>query len=487
MNKRKFFGAILIITALIVMLLPATEADAESSASNFTIKSGKLIKYNGTQATVSVPTTVTSIGEGAFENNTTVEKIILPDSVKQIDAYAFWGCENLRTVTLGKGLTVIEDFVFMNCTGLETMTIPSNVHSIGTQAFAGCTRFEDITIPPQVTDIREDAFDGDYLLNIHCETGSYADKYAQEFYERQKEMTVYDNTNSGDETDKPKTPSKDGVYSGADIENNQSDKNDTYEEIPGTVLGTTKVVGNQAVVLMQSAGIDTQDSSMQGPDSEGETENPAKIAERSHYRDEKFTRENLQQGVKEIGQFAYARSGLINISLPDGLETIDYAAFYHCDNLTAVEIPESVTSVAPKAFAHTAWVDNFLSGAGENTDFLISGGVLVAYRGDAEEVTVPEGVRVIAGEAFADHDEIRKVILPVSLQNIDERAFAGCNPEKVEYHGDAMDEDVVQKSVSIQAFGAATPSVADRKFPFTWIAAAVMLIGGCVVILRRTA
>lgn len=470
------------------MLLPVTEADAESSASNFTVKSGKLVGYNGTETTVSVPKTVTAIGEGAFENNTTVEKIILPDSVKQIDAYAFWGCKNLRTVTLGKGLTNVGDFAFMNCTGLETITIPDNVRSIGIQAFAGCPRFEDITIPPQVTDIREDAFDGDYLLNIHCETGSYADKYAQDFYERQKDMTVYENTVSGGDsdgsTDRPKNPPKDGVYSGADIENEQDE---TYEETtPGNVLGSTKVVGNQAVVLMQGAKMDTQGYGAQPPASTDETQTSWKVAERSHYRDENFTGESLEQGIREIGQFAYARSGLKAISLPDGLETIDYAAFYHCDDLTAVEIPESVTDVAPKAFAHTAWVENFLNGTGGNTDedFLISGGVLIAYRGNAEEVTVPEGVRVIAGEAFADHDEIRGIILPASLQKINENAFSGCSLENVEYHGDAMDDELVQESVKIQTFSAA-PQTTKKAFPYTWIIAVFLLAGGCAFLLQK--
>ena len=482
MNKKRIFGALLICMALIVMLLPATEADAKSSASDFTIKSGELVKYNGTEATVSVPDTVTSIGEGAFENNTSVEKIILPDSVKQINAFAFWGCERLRTVILGKGITSVGDFAFAKCDGLETMSIPANVHSIGIQAFAECRRFEDITIPPQVTDIREDAFEGDYLLNIHCETGSYADKYAQEFYERQKNMTVYD-SDTADNSDRPKNPPADGVYSGADVQGSQSEQDSSGDETTGEVLGSTKVVGNQAVVLMQSTGLATRGSGTQESGVMVEEDTPGKIRERRHYRDENFTQEIFKEEVKEIGQFAYARSGLKSIVLPTGLEVIDYAAFYHCDSLTAVELPNSVRSVASKAFAHTAWVESFLNGAGEE-DFLISGGVLVAYRGNAKEVTVPEGVRVIAGEAFAGHDEIQKLTLPSTVQNIDERAFAGCNPEEVEYLGDAIDGDFVQELVSMQTYSA-IPQTAGRTFPFLWIVAVVMLMGGCVCILQR--
>ena len=509
MSKKRIFGAFLIIISLIVMLLPAAEADAESSASDFTVEGGELVKYKGTEKTVTVPDTVTSIGESAFENNKSVEKVILPNSVKVIRAYAFWGCDNLKTVTLGKGLTSIDDFAFMNCTGLETMKIPSNIRRIGNQAFAECKRFEDITIPPEVTDIRENAFDGDYLLNIHCEAGSYADKYAQDFYERQKNMTVYDKTGDSEEnSDRPVNAPADGVYSGADIVGSQTGQSGDSAENSGPVLGSTKIVANRAFVLMQGAGLSSQgaggvanntandgENNSSGSVADVTAEEPWKIGERSHYRDENYTRATLAEDVREIGQFSYARSGLTSIVLPNGLEKINYAAFYHCDNLAEIELPESVTSVASKAFAHTAWVDSFLNGTGEQSsasaadgvsadDFLISGGVLVAYRGNASEVTVPEGVRVIAGEAFAGHDEIQKLILPSTVQNIDERAFAGCNPEEVEYLGDAMDEDFVQELVSMQTYSA-VPKTTGRPFPFLWIAAAVMMLGGCVCVFQR--
>lgn len=486
MNKRQVIGAFLIITALIIMLLPAAEADAETSASAFTVKSGELVKYNGTDKTVSVPSTVTSIGESAFEDNLYVEKVILPDSVKMIGAYAFWGCDNLKTVTLGKKLISIGDFSFMNCTGLQTMQIPSNIRSIGIQAFAGCERLEDITVPPEVTSIQDNAFDGDYLLNIHCEEGSYADKYAKAFYERQKNMPVYDRDSETDDQsdrDRPKNPSPDGVYSGADVQGSQPEP-ETVQADPGSELGSTKVVGNRAFVLMQNAA-------PFGGGSEGQTpgEESGRIAERSHYRDEDITRETLAEDVREIGPFAYARSGLRSIELPEGLESIDYAAFYHCDALTEVELPESVERVASKAFAHTPWVENFLNGAKkEDGDFLISGGVLAAYRGTDEEVIVPEGVRVIAGDVFEGHEEIRKVVLPASLQAIDESAFAGCDPQEVEYSGGLMDEETVQERVVMQSHMAPADSRASaQRFPFNWIGAIICLTGGVMCILWQKA
>jgi hypothetical protein len=450
MNKRKLIGAVLIVMALIVMLLPAAEADAETSASAFKIKSGELVEYTGTGTTVSVPDTVEVIGKGAFELNSSVEKIILPDSVKEIKPYAFWGCENLKTVVLGKGLEEIGDFAFTNCTGLETMEIPSNVSRIGIQAFAYCNNFEDITIPTEVTDIDDEAFDGDYLLNIHCETGSYADKYAQEFYEKQKTMTVYNTDTSDSDTGDGSESSASTDTTANDSSNDSNGGNISYE-ISGEVLGSTRVVGNQAVVMMQSTGLPVQGDGKSYVDSiltsgvASAVQPSWQVPERAHYRDEDLTEDTLSEGITEIGQFAYARSGLKEIQLPEGLEKIDYAAFYHCDNLTSVELPESVTEVADKAFAHTAWVENFMNGSDETEgDFLISGGVLIAYRGSDENVTIPEEVRVVADGVFEELSE----------------------------------------SVSMES-AVSAPEVQRASFPFNWIVAAMLLIGGGICVFQR--
>lgn len=545
MNKWRVFGAFLIIMSLLVMLIPAAEADAETSASAFSIKSGEVVKYNGKERIVSVPDTVTSIGKGAFENNPYVEKVILPDSVKQIRPYAFWGCDNLKTVTLGKGLSTIGDFAFTNCTGLETMTIPTNISSIGIQSFSNCPRFEDITIPPQVFDIKEDAFDGDCLLNIHCEEGSYADKYAKEFYERQKTMTVYGTTGSGggngtstdnSTTQKPSNVPADGVYSGADAQANSTW--DGKDQTTGFVIGSTKVVGNQAVVFTQKVGIPVtgelngdgiasayvvsggavldealknqngNGQSGTGQGNSGQASNPANtqggnsseqpqasvtevpyasdVANRTHYRDEACTAFETKENMNEVPEFSYARSGLKQLSLPDGVDKIKYAAFYHCDDLVEVELPESVKSVEAKAFAHTPFVENFLAGKTEYaTDYLIRGGVLIAYRGKQAEVVVPEGVRVIAGEAFAEHEEMKKITLPTTLEHIDDRAFAGCSPEKIEYLGEKLSKDVVEENVKMQALAKA-PESNQKKIPFyIWVIAGVLFVSGAFCIFKE--
>ena len=454
-GKRRLLGVLMIIGALIIMQLPVKEADAATSASPFKMEGTKLVKYRGTEKNVSIPGTVEVIGKGAFEENDTVEVIAIPASVKRIDSYAFWGCDNLEKVIIGTGLTEIGDYAFTNCVGLTDITIPSNIRRIGIQAFAGCVNMTEITIPFQVTEIHETAFDGCYKLVIDCERGTYADEYAQEFYEKQKEMPEYEDVpgytggNQNDTTGTTPAPSPSVTASPAPDDSNKN------------LLGSTYIVDNQAVVFLDNKeptvyGSETTPEPVvenEKPDNNSEStagENAEDkkdtieisksgitkycvvdgrvIADQAYYQNNKLKELHLPDGIEEIGEFSFARSSLESIKLPDTLTTVSYGAFYHCDKLSQVTLPESIMNIEPKAFAHTAWVKEFLCGSSkENTDFLISNGVLVAYRGNTDKVVIPEGVRVIAAEAFMNHSEIVKLELPESLLVIGEGAFEGCN------------------------------------------------------------
>lgn len=456
----------MLIGALIIMQLPVSEADAASSASDFKMEGSTLVKYRGTDTNVSVPNTVEVIGESAFEENDTVELIVLPNSVKRIEAYAFWGCDRLDTVVLGKGLKEVGDYAFTNCKGLKDMSVPGNVQTIGIQAFADCVNLTDITIPPETTSIHETAFDGCAKLKIHCETGSAADKYAAEFMEKQKEMPEYEDVpnyggsdeedsgdgdsgredsgyeDSGDEAPGYGNKTGDGVTGGTE----------GTEEVPsqdavtdaGNVLGSTQIVGNRAVVFIDNTSPAVLDGN-ERPSEEAprqvtagemqETENGSIpkytivdgriVADQAYYKKQDLTQVTLPQGIEEIGQFAFARSTVSDIVIPEGVTDIDYGAFYHCDLLKQAVLPSSVENVEPKAFMHTLWVEDFLQNGTE--DFLISGKVLIAYRGQEEEAVVPDGVQVIAGEVFTGNTKLGSVVLPESLRVIGEGAFEGCS------------------------------------------------------------
>lgn len=148
------------------------------------------------------------------------------------------------------------------------------------------------------------------------------------------------------------------------------------------------------------------------------------IAAQAYY-DDKMTYE-IPDGIRRIGEFAFARADLTSIRIPDGVEEIGYAAFYHCDDLTDVVIPDSVSEISVAAFAKTPWLDQWKENG--SSDFLIVGdGILLAYRGNSSMVTIPESVRQIGAEAFMDQTNITSVQIPDSVEVIGEAAFSGCS------------------------------------------------------------
>ena len=83
--------------------------------------------------------------------------ITIPDSVTSIGEAAFSDCSNLTSVTIGNSVTSIGRVAFSGCSGLESVTIGNSVTSIGNEAFYGCG-FTSITIPDSVKSIGREAF-----------------------------------------------------------------------------------------------------------------------------------------------------------------------------------------------------------------------------------------------------------------------------------------------------------------------------------------
>ena len=430
MNHKKWMAVIaLAVTALILTHLPVSEADAAASASDFQIEGSTLTKYRGSDERVTIPDTVEVVGESAFENNQKVQFVVIPKSVKRLDAYVFWGCNNLEEVVLGKGLTAVDEYSFAGCTGLKQITIPENIQSIDAQAFAGCVNLTDIYIPATVTGIAEDAFLNCDNVTIHADEGSVAAQFAQKLAEQKNRdpLVTAAPVQTPTAVSRPDTQATTEPVSTATPA-------PVATPVPGNVLGSTIIVGNHALVMVHpgeekvqqgytepEAGQETGEEQ----DITAETEN-GKIPEWMYYRNQSVSAVTIPEGTTEIGRFAFSRSSLRTVTIPEGVTVIDYAAFYHCDNLDNVILPDTVNTVGAKAFTHTGWLDDFEENSMD--DFLISGDILVAYKGNLPEVVIPDGVRVIAEEAFRNHTELKKVHLPASVTDIGNDAF----PEGIE-------------------------------------------------------
>ena len=89
---------------------------------------------------------VTSIGQSALWNCTSLTSITIPNSVTSIGDRAFYLCESLTSITIPNSVTSIGTLAFYGCSGLTSITIPNSVRSIGNVAFIGCSGLTSITV-----------------------------------------------------------------------------------------------------------------------------------------------------------------------------------------------------------------------------------------------------------------------------------------------------------------------------------------------------
>ena len=85
-----------------------------------------------------IPSSVTSIGKGAFTGCYSLSEIVIPSSVTCIGDGAFSFCRSLSEIVIPSSVTSIGDWAFSNCDSLSEIVIPSSVTSIGDGAFSNC-------------------------------------------------------------------------------------------------------------------------------------------------------------------------------------------------------------------------------------------------------------------------------------------------------------------------------------------------------------
>ena len=131
------------------------------------IGGGMAFAYCSGLISVTIPNSVTSIGEGSFYSCDGLKSVTIGNSVTSIGSSAFSYCRSLMSVTIPNSVTSIEYQAFDSCDGLKSVTIGNSVTSIGYNAFRDCVRLIEINcanpIPPQ---IQNDTFSG--VTKIQC-------------------------------------------------------------------------------------------------------------------------------------------------------------------------------------------------------------------------------------------------------------------------------------------------------------------------------
>ena len=378
----------------------------------------------------------------------------MPSVVRQIKPYAFWGDYNLETAHVSSNVKEISGYAFSNCKNLKEVNIPFSVKNIDMKAFEDCVRLRNIKIPASVSTIHSTAFDGCTKLTIEAEPGSYAKTFADTLVLEDIDVSEYEEapipvkeeeTTGAGESGKRLPP--------ADYYHEVSRMNAMAEEEDSSVKGKTRIIGQEAYILVDNAKATVYVGStgdILGGDPENDVEedldtvpglagsddakggsfpkytvvNKDTIAAQAYY-DDTMSSYEMPDGIRRIGEFAFARADLTSVRILEGVEEIGYAAFYHCDALADVVIPASVKEISVAAFTKTPWLDQWKESG--NGDFLIVGdGILLAYRGVGGAVSIPGTVRQIGPEAFLNQTGITSVQIPDNVEIIGEAAFAGC-------------------------------------------------------------
>ena len=392
----------------------------------------------------------------------------VPGTVKEIAGYAFWGNPYLEKVTLDSSLSEVPAYAFSNCMNLKEVEIPLPVRGIGAKAFEDCVNLEMVTLPDSMARISDSAFDGCPNVEFIATPGTYSAEFAAALEKSEVEEIEYEDV-------------QDSQVIAADEVSGDSDSKESPVPEPTigvetqtinnlTLLGQSSIVAGRAMIFIDNgrsnvrSGIDLgqmeTDAIQGGQTAQGGTDkeqiknlladsaqkgkdfpkytvvNNRIIASQAFYQDGNLTEFQIEDGIEEIGEFAFARSALTSIEIPEGVTTISYGAFYHCDSLNDVSIPTSVTRIEPYAFDKTPWIENTQTAT---YPFLIVGdGILIAYDGSESVVNIPGGVKQIGPQVFKDHMGITAVNIPDSVEVICEEAFMGCKNLKTVNGGNQL-------------------------------------------------
>ena len=140
------------------------------------ISIGNVYQNNSRIVSVTIPNSVISIGDRAFNNCSNLISVTLGNSVESIGIYAFAVSRSLISITIPNSVTSIRDDAFGNCSGLTSVTIGNNVSSIGNSVFSGCSVLTSISYTGTIAQYKAIA-KGRFWNNkvpatvVHCSDG----------------------------------------------------------------------------------------------------------------------------------------------------------------------------------------------------------------------------------------------------------------------------------------------------------------------------
>ena len=339
---------------------------------------------------VSLPGTLVSLGEGAFERCENLKTVTLPDSVTEIGMFAFCECTGMTEIRLSASLASIGTAAFQTCVKLTEITLPESLRSAGMYTFLNCSALKTVTLPASLEMMGEYAFEGcQALRNVIVPKDSYAERYCA------KKGLSY-------------------IYTGSVTEA-------VPTEAPGGTCGknlTWRLEG-YTLTISGSGEMDDYDSVYTETDAYGSS---YFLYTTAPWFGRYFSRVVVENGVTRIGSFAFYSSGTLqSIQLPDTLKSIGSKALSDTA-LKRVELPDSVESVGREAFFGCSSLEKVKLPAELKVLPVECFYGCVSLR----EIVLPDTLQSIGGSAFAHCEKLREIRLPASVFAIGNNAFSNC-------------------------------------------------------------
>lgn len=297
------------------------------------------VEFAGTEQ---VPANVNNIGNYAFKNSA-ITSISLPASVKTLGQNAFENCANLKTVEFAEGIkiTEIKSAAFKGCTLLEGVAVPEGVKTIGANSFENCTSLETATLPSSLTYIGKAAFMNSAIYEIVIPEKvrflSAANKASTSGY-----MT-------GGTARLDPSQNKIGSNSSGQF---AFCKNLTKVTLPANLeeIGAHAFFATPNLTTITYTGYEGNGNAL-----------PEKMKQICGWA---FAYSGLDSikttGNTKLNQYVFADSKFkeIDVSSCENTSELPKASFAYTVELTAVVLPERVTSIAESAFESSA-IENF--------------------------------------------------------------------------------------------------------------------------------
>ena len=371
----------------------------------------------GDQGTVTLPSTVTAIGQQAFKGCKNIAKINIPGGVEVISSGAFRECSALVEVTIGEGVKTISSAAFMLCSNLDSITIPASVTSIADSALSSCD-IVYVNCAPTATIGRN-------VIGINAVI-VVAENQVEAFRES---WTSYANSIC---TEDMIVADLFIVEDGAIVK--FLDNTATSVEIPAGVTSIpTGIFTNRVKTITVSA----ENTALKAVDNvvysaDGKT----LVYYLAGKEDTEFT---IPEGVESI--VGITNSFLDVLTVSADVTNISANAFSGSTGLQEVNIlSETPATIGENAFPASARInvpagtaDAYKSAwsayaetifeTGVVEKFVVVNGVLTEYNGTDAEVVLPDNVTSIAANVFRNHPEITKITLPAGLTTIPDNSF----------------------------------------------------------------